>query len=169
MSNRPEPPSSPENAADLAAHVSSHADEWLMYFRNINACLSETESALQNSSIENQSLRTDHDSLRELVSSKNGVISYPQEENVRINTQLIEANARLIEVSKEEDRALDMATPAVQTPASPPKSTQPAKGGADPSTGAPCLLLPHLPSLSTSVSASLTPTIGRQGTSTVAS
>ena len=45
MSHRPQPPATTESPSELAAFVEQNPEEWLLYFRNLNAYLTQVEEA----------------------------------------------------------------------------------------------------------------------------
>jgi hypothetical protein len=99
FSERPIPPFSAENPQDLSDHVAEHSEEWLLYFRNLNAHLSQVEEFAHEKSVL-------LDKAQETVASKDAVILY-QKENIA------ELNAQLIRAQVEKERAIDAAQPAV--------------------------------------------------------
>jgi hypothetical protein len=96
---RPIPPFSAENPQDLSDHVAEHSEEWLLYFRNLNAHLSHVEEFAHEKSVL-------LDKAQETTASKDAIISY-QKENIS------ELNAQLVRAQVEKERAIDAAQPAV--------------------------------------------------------
>ncbi len=43
MATRPEPPANPNTAAELAAYVSQHLEDWILYLRNIDRYTTSVE------------------------------------------------------------------------------------------------------------------------------
>ena len=66
---RPSPPFSAENPQDLAEHVTGHSEEWLLYFRNLNAHLSQVEEFAHEKSVL-------LDKAQDAIISKEAVIAY---------------------------------------------------------------------------------------------
>jgi len=96
---RPAPLFSAENPQDLSDHVAEHSEEWLLYFRNLNAHLSQVEEFAHEKSVL-------LDKAQETITIKEAVISY-QKENIT------ELNAQLIRTQVEKERAIDAAQSAV--------------------------------------------------------
>jgi len=120
MATRPEPPANPDTAAELAAHVTQHPEDWMFYLRNMNgyAASVEEENATLRAAVRN------HDSaissLQTGIVKRDAIIGYQKEQlnerderNIERATRAADKIARL-EVEKVQ--LLAAATPAVHTP-----------------------------------------------------
>lgn len=103
MSARPDPPLSTDSPEELAAHVPQHPSEWLLYLRNVNACLSALEG-------EHASLGEERVSLRTTVQQREAVIEY-QEKNFEKNLQTAQQKITQLEIEKHQ--LATAATPAI--------------------------------------------------------
>lgn len=97
--DRPNPPFSAENPQDLSDHAAEHSEEWLLYFRNLNAHLSQVEEFAHEKSVL-------LDKAQETVASREAVIAYQEEHMAKLNAQLVRAEV-------EKERAIDAAQSAV--------------------------------------------------------
>jgi hypothetical protein len=108
MSVRPEPPHSAELPEELVHHVTDKPAEWLLYLRSLNAYLSEVETA-------HQSLKIDNHHLRLETVKQSSIVEFQKSQY----KEALEENNRL---TRENERALSIASLAVPTPVSPPAS-----------------------------------------------
>ncbi|KAH0358939.1 hypothetical protein KCU65_g10167, partial [Aureobasidium melanogenum] len=99
MSSRPQPPVHVEQPDELSAHVEAHAEEWLLYFRNLNSYLSQVESAYED----NLALL---DTAQQTVKRHEGVIAYQRD-------MITEKDTQIVRIQIEKERALEAAQPAV--------------------------------------------------------
>lgn len=93
--DRPNPPFSANNPQDLSDHVAEHSEEWLLYFRNLNAHLSQVEEAAYENSVL-------LDKTQKTVVSREAVIAYQEEQMVKLSAHLVRAEV-------EKERAIDAA------------------------------------------------------------
>jgi hypothetical protein len=128
MSARPEPPRSAELPDELVQHVTDQPSEWLLYLRNLNTYLSEVEVA-------HQSLKIDNHHLRQETVKQSSIIEFQKFQY----KEALEENNRL---TRENERALCIASPAVPTPVSPPASARLAKTPVDLTKRTPALAPP---------------------------
>src|SRR6516225_10718254 len=137
MATRPEPPANPDTAAELAAHVTQHPEDWMFYLRNMDgyAASVEEENATLRAAVRN------HDSaissLQTGIVKRDAIIGYQKEQlnerderNIERATRAADKIARL-EVEKVQ--LLAAATPDVHTPPTdaPLATTPPAEPLAD--------------------------------------
>ena len=72
MATRPEPPAYPDTAADFAAHVSQHPEDWMSYLRGMVGYATSTEE-------ENATLRATISSLQTEITKSDAIIGYQKE------------------------------------------------------------------------------------------
>jgi hypothetical protein len=106
MTNRPSPPIDADTSDELSAHVAENAEVWLLYFRNLNAYLSQVEE--------------DHGNQAALLDRTQELVAQQQEANTRHQgviayqkEQLVEAQNQLVRAYVDKERAIDAAQPAV--------------------------------------------------------
>ncbi len=97
MATRPEPPANPDTAAELAAHVSQHPENWMFYLRNMDGHAAALEE-------ENATLRAagrHHDSaistLQTEITKRDAIIGYQKEQQNERDERDIERTAKAAE------------------------------------------------------------------------
>jgi hypothetical protein len=123
MATRPEPPANPDTAAELAAHVSQHPEDWMFYLRNMNRYSVSLEE-------ENATLRATISSLQTEITKGDAIIGYQKEQLNERDERNIERTSKAAEkigrLEVEKAQLLAAATPVVHTPPTdPPLTTNP--------------------------------------------
>ena len=95
MAARPHPPTIPDTAVELAAHVGQHPEEWLSYLRNIDRYAAALEG-------ENATLYTTIKSLRTEITKGDAIISYQKEQLNERDTRHVEAAERIGRLEAEK-------------------------------------------------------------------
>ena len=108
MATRPEPPANPDTAAELAAYVSQHPEDWMFYLRNMEgyAASMEEENATLRAAVRN------HDpaiSPLQTEITKNDAIIGCQEK--QLSERNAEANKIITRLEVERIQLLAAATP----------------------------------------------------------
>jgi hypothetical protein len=106
MTNRPSPPIDADTPDELSAHVAENAEAWLLYFRNLNAYLSQVEEDHRNQAALLSRTQELVAQQQESNTRQQGVIAYQKEQLVEVQNQLVRAHV-------DKERAIDAAQPAV--------------------------------------------------------
>jgi hypothetical protein len=103
MTNRPSPPINADTPDELAAHVAENAESWLLYFRNLNAYLSQVEEDHRNQAALLNRTQEQVAQQQEANTRNQGVIAYQEEQIGKLQNQLVRAHV-------DKERAIDCPT-----------------------------------------------------------
>jgi hypothetical protein len=106
MTNRPSPPIDADTPDELSSHVAENAEAWLLYFRNLNAYLSQVEEDHRNQAALLNRTQELVAQQQETNTRQQGVIAYQEEQIGKLQNQLVRAHV-------DKERAIDAAQPAV--------------------------------------------------------